>query len=157
MDTQFPEHLVWFFQRFKRVLNEKEIAILKSLLIKCQDIFSKGTQDLGCFKEIKHTIDTGMERPVKHSMRRTPMGFEGEEEENLKQMLDMGVISESSSDWASAPVLVRKRDGSVRYCINFCFLNAKTVKDLFPLPSISQCLETSFSLPVMVKNLDETV
>ena len=61
--------------------------------------------------------------------------------ENLKQMLDMGVISESSSDWASAPVLVRKSDGSVRYCIDFCFLNAKNAKDLFPLPSISQCLD----------------
>ena len=74
-------------------------------------------------------------------MRRTPMGFEGEEEENLKQMLDIGVISESSSDWASAPVLVRKRDGSVRYCVDYRSLNAKTVKDLFPLPSISQCLD----------------
>ena len=54
-----------------------------------------------------------MERPIKHSMRQTPMRFEGEEEENLKQMLDMGVISEPSSNWASAPVLVWKRVGSV--------------------------------------------
>ena len=69
------------------------------------------------------------------------MGFEGEEEENLKQMLDIGVISESSSDGASAPVLVRKRDGSVRYCVDYRSLNAKTVKHLFPLPSISQCLD----------------
>ena len=56
-------------------------------------------------------------------------GFEGEEE-NLKQMLEIGVISESSSDWASAPVLVRKRDGSVRHCIDHCSLNAQTVKDV---------------------------
>ena len=69
------------------------------------------------------------------------MGFEGEEEENLKQVLEIGVISESSSDWASAPVLVRKRDGSVRYCVDYRSLNAKTVKDLFPLPSMSQCLD----------------
>ena len=122
-------------------MNEEEATILRSLLLKYQDIFSKGSHDIGCFKEIKHTIDTGTERPVKHPMRRTPMGFEGEEEENLKQMLDIGVISESSSDWASAPVLVRKRDGSVRYCVDYRSLNAKTVKDLFPLPSISQCLD----------------
>ena len=140
LHTSLPDHLEGLFQCSKKFLNEEEAAILKSLLLKYQDIFSKGSHDIGCFKEIKHTIDTGTELPVKHPMRRTPMGFEGEEEENLKQMLEIEVISESSSDWASAPVLVRKRDGSVRYCVD-CSLNAKTVKDLFPLPFISQCLD----------------
>ena len=55
-------------------------------------MFSKGSHDIGCFKEIEPTIDTGSELPVKHPMCRTPMGFEGEEEENLKQMLEIGVI-----------------------------------------------------------------
>ena len=74
-------------------------------------------------------------------MRGTPLGFEKEEEENLKLMLDIGVITESSSDWASAPVLVRKKDGTLRYCVDYRALNSKTVKDSFPLPSISQCLD----------------
>ena len=139
--TSLPDHLEGLFQRSKKFLNEEEAAILRSLLLKYQDIFSRGSHLLGCFKEIKHTIDTGTELPVKHPMRHTPMGFEGEEEENLKQMLEIRVISESSSDWASAPVLVRKRDGSVRYCVDYRSLNAKTVKDLVPLPSISQCLD----------------
>ena len=56
-------------------------------------------------------------------------------------MLDIGVITESSSDWASAPVLVRKKDGTLRYCVDYRALNSKTVKDSFPLPSISQCLD----------------
>ena len=110
-------------------------------MLEFQHIFSKGSGDLGCFSEIKHKINTGDERPVKQPMRRTPIGFEKEEEENLKLMLETGVISESSSDLASAPVLVRKKDGSVRYCVDFRCLNDKTVKDLFPLPSISQCLD----------------
>ena len=71
------------------------------------------------FSEIKHKINTGDERPVKQPMCRTPISFEKEEEENLKLMLQTGVISESSSDWASVPVLVRKKDGSVRYCVDF--------------------------------------
>ena len=74
-------------------------------------------------------------------MRWTPLGFEKEEEENLKLMLDIGVITESSSDWASAPVLVRKKDGTLRYCVDYRGLNSKTVKDSFSLPSISQCLD----------------
>ena len=87
---------------------------MRSLLIQFQDTFSRGSTDLGCFSEIKHCINTGDEPPVKQALRRTPIGFENKEEDNLKLMLETGVITKSSSDWASAPVLVRKKDGSVR-------------------------------------------
>ena len=138
---ELPEHLSGLFSRSVNNLDNSEQKQLKTLLLEFQHIFSKGSGDLGCFSEIKHKINTGDERPVKQPMRRTPIGFEKEEEENLKLMLEIGVISELSSDWASAPVLVRKKDGSVRYCIDFRCVNDKTVKDLFPLPSISQCLD----------------
>jgi hypothetical protein len=75
-------------------------------------------------------------------MRRTPLCFAGEEEELLKKMLDAGVIQESVSDWASSPVLIRKKDGSVRWCIDYRALNNVTVKDTFPLPLIDDCLDT---------------
>ena len=138
---ELPEHLSGLFSRSVNNLDSSEQKQLKTLLLEFQHIFSKGSGDLGCFSEIKHKINTGDERPVKQPMRRTPIGFEKEEEDNLKLMLETGVISESSSDWASAPVLVRKKDGSVRYCVDFRCLNDKTVKDLFPLPSLSQCLD----------------
>ena len=52
-------------------------------------------------------------------------------------MLNAGVIQSSSSEWAAAPCLVRKRDGTVRYyCINFRELNWRTIKDAYPLPLI---------------------
>lgn len=75
-------------------------------------------------------------------MRRTPLGFEKEEEEHLGKMLQCGVIRPSTSEWASPPVLVRKKDGSVRWCIDYRALNSVTVKDAFPLPLISECLDT---------------
>ena len=136
-----PNHLEDLYSRSVKILGEPEVEKVKLLLTNFQDIFSKGSHDLGCFSEIKHTINTSEEKPVKQLMRRTPIGFEKEEEENLKQMLETGVIKESCSEWASALVLVWKKDGTVRYCVNFRLLNAKTVKDLFPLPSISQCLD----------------
>ena len=73
-------------------MNEEEAAIMISQPLKYQDIFSKGSHNIGCFKEINHTIDTGTESPVIHPMCHTPMGFEGEEEENLKQMLEIRVV-----------------------------------------------------------------
>jgi hypothetical protein len=54
---------------------------------------------------------------VKQRMRRTPACFADEEEAHLQKMLDAGVIQPSISEWASAPVLIRKRDGGVRWCI----------------------------------------
>mgnify|MGYP005949094595 CR=1 FL=1 len=57
-------------------------------------------------------------------------------------MLDANVIQPSTSEWSSAPVLVRKKDGSVRWCIDYRQLNQKTVKDSYPLPNIEDCLST---------------
>ncbi|VDI01255.1 Hypothetical predicted protein [Mytilus galloprovincialis] len=99
--------------------------------------------DLGLFKgEIKHRIHTGDATPVKHRLRRTPLKFEGEEQKHLQDMLDKGVIQPSISDWAACPVLVRKKDGSIRYCLDYRGLNSATTKDLFPIAKIETCLDT---------------
>ena len=57
-------------------------------------------------------------------------------------MINAGVIQESVSEWASSPVLIRKRDGTVRWCIDYRGLNNVTVKDVFPLPLVDDCLDT---------------
>ena len=86
-------------------------------------------------------MDTGDAKPVKQKMRRTPWNFEAEEKAHLTSLLDVGVIEPSLSDWASPPVLVRKKDGKVRYCIDYRALNNVTVKDAYPLPNIEECLD----------------
>lgn len=106
------------------------------------DVFAKDDFDLGNFTAIEHSIDTKDAKPVKQRMQRTPACFVEEEEAHLKKMLDAGVIQESVSEWASSPVLIRKRDGSVRWCIDYRALNDVTVKDTFPLPLIEDCLDT---------------
>ena len=62
--------------------------------------------------------------------------------EHLKLMLDAGVIRPSNSPWCNAVVLVRKKDGSLRFCIDFRKLNSLTVKDSHPLPRICETLES---------------
>ena len=57
-------------------------------------------------------------------------------------MLDAGVIRPSNSPWCNAVVLVRKKDGSLRFCIDFRKLNSLTVKDSHPLPRICETLES---------------
>lgn len=55
-------------------------------------------------------------------------------------MLDSGVVSESSSPWAAPIVLVKKKDGTWRFCVDYQKLNALTHKDAFPLPRIEESL-----------------
>jgi hypothetical protein len=74
-------------------------------------------------------------------MRRTPLGFEKEEKEHLQQLLE-GIIESSSSECVSPPVLVRKKDIKLTYCIYFRKLHNVTVKDAYPIPNIKTSLDT---------------
>ena len=110
------------------------------MLIEYQDIFATHDLGLGCLKGVSHRINTGDAMPVKHKLRRTPYGFEHEEEEHLEKLERAEEIQKSNSEWASAPVFVRRRDGNVRYCIDFRDLNSRTIKDSFPLQNMNECL-----------------
>ena len=137
-----PEHLRDLFQRSIENLNPEEQDELANLFIEFEDVFAKSEFDLGNFSDITHDIDTGSAKPVKQRMRRTPAGFANEEEVHLEKMLKAGVIQHSVSEWSSAPVLVRKRDGTVRWWVDYRALNSVTTKDVFPLPLVDDCLDT---------------
>ena len=139
---EVPEHLKDLFQRSTQHLNGEEQIQLADLLIEFEDCFAKSEFDLGNFSDIVHEVDTGSAKPIKQRMRRTPAGFAAEEEAHLEKMLKAGVIAPSISEWASAPVLVRKRDGTVRWCVDYRALNSVTTKDVFPLPLVEECLDT---------------
>lgn len=88
------------------------------LLEEYQDVFAQNEFDLVSFTDIEHSIDTGFAPPIKQRMRRTPLDFV-QEENHLQTMLEAGIIEPSNSEWASPPVLVRKKDGKVRWCIDY--------------------------------------
>ena len=115
-----------------------------SLLWEYHDIFSLEKQDMGHTKVTKHKIvlkepDTP---PFKEHFCRIPPPQLDEVREHLKLMLNAGVVRPSNSPWCNAVVLVRKKDGSLRFCIYFRSLNALTVKDSHPLPHICETLES---------------
>ena len=61
---------------------------------------------------------------------------------HLREILESGAIRPSQSAWCNAMVLVRKKDASLHFCINFRHLNAHTKKDSYPLPRIQEALES---------------
>ncbi len=137
-----PEHLKDLLHRSAEYLDKSQVLDLTRLLIEHQDVFARDDFDLGSFTTIEHKIDTGDSKPIKQRFRRTPVCFASEEEANLQKMIKAKVVQPSISEWASAPVLVRKRDGSVRWCVDYRALNAVTSKDVFPLPIVDDCIDT---------------
>ena len=116
----------------------------RSLLKEYHDIFSLDKHDTGHTKATKHKIvlkdpDTS---PFKERFHRIPPPQLDEVCAHLKMMLDAGMIRPSNSPWCNAVVLVRKKDGSLRFCIDFRRLNALTIKDSHPLPRICETLES---------------
>ena len=115
-----------------------------SLLWEYHNIFSLEKQDMGHTKATKHKIvlkdlDTP---PFKECFCRIPPPQLDKVREHLKLMLDAGVVRPSNSPWCNAVVLVRKKDGSLHFCIDFRRLNTLTVKDSHPLPHICETLES---------------
>lgn len=141
LDEELPEYLSDLFQRSSVHLNESEQNQLKSLLIKYQSVFAKSSQDLGFSDRVEHHIDTMGAEPIKEPMRRLPLAKQETEREEVRKMLQAGVIEPSISPWSSNIVLIKKRDNSTRFCVDYRKLNAVTKKDCYPLPNISQCLD----------------
>lgn len=114
---------------------------LAILLIEYQNTFSKNEWDLGLTHLTEHPIATGDAPPVKFPPRRVPLAFANDEKKAIDDLLKMGVVRKSTSPWASPLVLVRKKSGAVRLCVDYRRVNALVKPDGFPLPRIQDCLD----------------
>lgn len=126
--SKIPDYLKPFLQKSVVNFSECQQEQLENFVTEYQDVFAENDFDPGNFSEIEHSIDTGTATPVKQRMRRTPLDFVQEEESHLQTMLKAGIFEPSSSEWASPTVLIRKRDGKVRWCIDYRKLNSVTKK-----------------------------
>lgn len=122
-------------------LSEQEKANVNSLIRKYQSVFSTHEGDLGCTNLLSHDIPLLDKVPVRQRYRRIPPSEYEEVKTHLNQLLESRVIRESCSPYASPIVLVRKKDGNLRLCVDYRLLNSKTRRDAFPLPRIEESLD----------------
>ena len=113
---------------------------LNELFKEFQDVFSQGDDDLGNTPLLEHGIETHGP-PLRQPYRGQNPAVRREEMTQVQQMLSSNVIRPSNSPWGSPVVMVRKKDGSLRFCVDFRQLNAATVKDAHPLPRIDDLLD----------------
>ena len=104
-----------------------------NLLAKYHDIFALEDGEMGCTEASEHKIEVTDPKPFKERPRNIPSGLLEEVKDHLDHMLNVGVIKPSKFTWSNAVVLVWKKDGGLRLCIDFQRLNTQTQKDAFPL------------------------
>ena len=124
---------------------KKETALkAKWLLMEFHHIFSLERNEIGCTDTTKHIIELlpKQDEPFKERFRRIAPHEVEEVWQHIQEMLDGGAIWPSQSPWCNAIVLVPKKDGTLRFCIDFRRLNARTKKDSYPLPKCPDTVES---------------
>jgi len=123
-------------------LTNTQQKTLYNTLLAFADVFTAGDDDMGHTDLLPHTIPTGIAQPIRQAPRRAPLCHRETVRKLLDDMLAKDVITPSKSPWASPVMLVQKKDGSVRFCIDYRKLNAVTQRDAYPLPRIDETLDT---------------
>ena len=116
-------------------------------------LFALDDLELGKTSLVRHVIKLDDPKPFRERYRRIPPHQYDEVKKHLKEMVEIGAIRKSQSPWASAVVLVRKKTGELRFCIDLRKINTRTIKDAQTLPRIDDSLD-SLNGAVIFTSLD---
>ena len=122
-------------------LSQTEKLTLINLLKKYSSVFSTTKDDIGYCPYIEHEILTEPKPPIHDKIRRVPLGLEDKVDSTVKDLLTKGIIRQSDSPWNAALVVVRKKDGNIRLCVDYRNLNAITYRPIFPIPETKHLLD----------------
>lgn len=109
---------------------------------KFPSVFPEPGDPINTTDQIEMEIDTGDATPINCRPYRVPLNKRKSVEEELHKLLEQGVIEPSNSPWAAPLVVVPKPDGTTRLCVDYRKLNAVTKKDAYPMPLISEILDS---------------
>ena len=104
-------------------------------------MFSLHDGDLGYCDVLKHSIPVSSNKPVYLPHRAIPVQLQSEVRKCFDTWLKQGIIRLSKSPYASQVVIVHKKSGEIRLCVDFHKLNAISVRDSFPLPQVEEALQ----------------
>jgi len=125
-DLDVPEHLRMLFLTNieNNDLPSDVVHDFKQFLQEHQNTFAKSSHDLGFCSLVEHDIDTGDAKPIRQPPRRPPLASGKAEDDLIDDILRAGVIESSESPWASPVCLVKKPDGTYRFCVDYRQVNA---------------------------------
>ena len=140
---EVPQHIKQLYGRAGQgSLEPGQAQELALLLEEFGDVFSQDDEDLGRTSLVKHSIPiTNGAKPQRQAPHRLGPVKEAEAERQVQKLLQQGMIEPSNGAWSSPVVLVKKKDDSWRFCIDYRRLNAVTIQDAYPLPRIDESLD----------------
>lgn len=122
-------------------LSDPQRAEITRLLKRYADIISKNEMDTGLTDLTEHVIETGRSAPIRQRPYRISFAEREKVRDLVNDLIRSGKIQESTSPWACPIVLVKKKDGSLRFCCDWRKLNQVTRKDAMPLPLIPDMID----------------
>ncbi|EYC34955.1 hypothetical protein Y032_1232g3776, partial [Ancylostoma ceylanicum] len=137
-----PERTATLLQLLRENKNDHENeASWQSLVESNNDVFAVTDQELTQTTLIEHDIDTGSAEPIRQKARPIPLGTRTALRQILLDLQERNIIQPSKSSWASPIVLVQKKDGTLRLCVDYRRVNQVTRIDSYPLPTIDAMLQ----------------
>ena len=140
VSTEIPDHLKQMFEQGCQNLSQEQTAKFKDFVLHHQGNFAK-PGEVGRTNFGSHKIKLKDETPIKDAPRRIPIFKRDILDEEVKRLEEKGLIEKSNSPWSAQTVLVMKKDGSWRLCVDYRKLNEKTIKDAYPIPRINDNLD----------------
>jgi len=129
-NDDLPDYIQTLLDEVDDSIPESACLTLEEILKDNVSVFSKHEYDLGRTNIIQHYIDTGNATPVSQLLRCFPPGHVEAILEHVDSMLNQGLIEPAQSPWASSVVLVKKKDGTFRCCVDYRQLNIVTRNDV---------------------------
>ena len=123
----------------QNTLSADEKDKVNKLLLGNAEVFG-GDNDIGCLETTPHKIELTDYTPIYQRPRRFPGPVNMDIEKQIKELELLDIIEPSESGWSSPVVPIRKKDGSIRLCIDYRRLNAVTKADKYPLPNLSDAI-----------------
>ena len=114
-------------------VTEREATM--NVIKKHKEVFSMFKMDLRRTNLVEHQMTTTDEVPMEFKTRRVPIGLEDEVDKMIDELRKTGVIRPSNSPWNFPIVVVKKKNGDNRMCVDYRALNAKTARPIYPIPS----------------------
>ena len=137
-----PPHLIDVLDAATELTTNQRVRAATLLAKHVKTFPAPGTPITGRTEAVMHDIDTGSTRPIRCNPRKLSPKKIKIQQELVDKMLEEGQIEHSVSAWSAPTVLVTKKDGTTRFCIDYRRLNNSAKKDAFPLPRIDDSLNS---------------